>query len=130
MTEYVDGCSLSEFVAMAHQYISENKLHRDEYIECIKSIMWQLVHTIKWLHATMKCVHMDLCCDNVMVTGIRFVPGNYHEDDEEEDDNKDSDEERIYLEGRVSIKLIDFGVAEVTISKYVALRTCAISNNM
>ena len=99
MTEYVDGCALSEFVKRAHEYLSAEKLSRDEYSECIKGVMWQLVHTVKWLHSTMKCAHMDLCCDNVMVSGVHFVPND-------EDDT-------VRLEGKAVIKLIDFGVAEV-----------------
>lgn len=99
VTEYVDGCALSEFVKRAHEYIAADKLSRDEYSECIKHVMWQLVHTIKWLHSTMKCVHMDLCCDNVMVSGIHFVP--------------DPEDDTVQLDGKAVIKLIDFGVAEV-----------------
>jgi len=98
VTEWVEGCTLSEFVATAHEHIAAERLSRDEYTECIQGIMWRLVLTIKWLHSTMKCVHLDLCCENVMVTGIRFV---------------DDGDRRVRLEGAVAIKLLDFGVAEI-----------------
>jgi len=99
VTEYIDGMTLKEFVVQAHALIVAGKLSFAAVSAAVKGIMFQLVQTIKWLHGTYHCCHLDVCSDNIMVHNIFF---------EETAAGK-----RVTLRGTPKVKLIDFGVAEI-----------------
>jgi len=99
VTEYIDGMTLKEFTVQAHALIAEGKLSFAALSVAVKSIMFQLVQTIKWLHGTYHCCHLDVCSDNVMVHNIQF--------------QETGRSGRVELRGTPKVKLIDFGVAEI-----------------
>jgi len=100
--EWVEGVTLRTFMATAQSYLAEGKMTRKEYTVTVKFIMWQLVATLRWMHDAHNCVHLDLSLSNVMLTAI-----------DDRDIFLESKEGRISINGNVSIKLLDFGVAEV-----------------
>jgi len=68
----------------------------------VKFIIWQLIATLRWMHEAHQCVHLDLCMSNIMLTTT--------------DDRgifEASKDGKMRINSNLSIKLVDFGVAEV-----------------
>mmetsp|Transcript_48056 Transcript_48056/g.76979 ORF Transcript_48056/g.76979 Transcript_48056/m.76979 type:complete len:417 (-) Transcript_48056:501-1751(-) len=96
--ELIDGVTLTQFTASAHTLMCRNQLSLKEYSKAIKHILWQLVSTMHALHTVHHCCHLALRPENIMLLHANFVEradGSYAVDD------------------RVSLKVIDFGVAEL-----------------
>jgi len=72
VTEHVDGISLREFVDEAHALIRNGALDTKEWGKVVKFILWQLVVTVRWLHVTMHCCHLNLSLENVRVQNAYF----------------------------------------------------------
>ena len=102
VTEHVEGLTLQSFVEQAQSYLVDGTLSRSSYTMAVKYILWQLVTTIRWMQDVHRCVHLDLNLSNIMLTT---------------EDNNDifieSEDGQITLNDHLSIKLIDFGVAEI-----------------
>eukprot|EP01084_Bolivina_argentea_P203837 348074_1 len=96
--EYVNGQTLKQFVQKAHDYISNNKLDIKHYQKIIKYIFWQISAILHWMHSDMKCCHMDLTLDNVMLKNSDFT---------------ENDDGSVIINGAISVKLCDFGRAEI-----------------
>eukprot|EP01084_Bolivina_argentea_P211073 359103_1 len=98
--EYIESeMNLKQFVAVAHQHIAGRKLHLKRYQKVIKYLLWQLIVTIQWMHDDMRCCHLDLCMENIMLKNCDFI------------EHKDGG--YVTVNPSISIKLGDFGVAEV-----------------
>eukprot|EP01084_Bolivina_argentea_P096427 173369_1 len=97
MEHIENAITLKEFVDLSFNLMNECKLTMEEYSKTIKEIMWQLVNTIRWLHGVVQSVHLDICCDNIMLQNFEYT---------QSDDGLICNEE-------ISIKLIDFGVSEL-----------------
>eukprot|EP01084_Bolivina_argentea_P054453 99855_1 len=99
VTEYINTkTNLKQFIKTAHKYVVNGILSLKKYQQVIKYLLWQLAVTIKWLHVDMKCVHLDICTENIMLENCNFIA-----------DNKGN----IKVNPAISIKLSDFGVAEL-----------------
>merc|ERR1719242_118015 len=100
--EYVNGITLQSFVDQALIYLADGRLSRSSYTVVVKYIMWQLITTIQWMQDVHQCVHLDLNLSNIMLTS---------------NDSKEifieSSDGQIRIHSDVSIKLVDFGVAEM-----------------
>jgi len=97
----VDGMTLQKFVEHTRELIGDGSISQSSHAATVQFIMWQLVTTIRWMHEAQQCVHLDLNLSNVMLTA---------------DDDRgifiESDDGSVTVNGNVSIKLLDFGVAE------------------
>eukprot|EP01083_Nonionella_stella_P146151 459261_1 len=99
--EYIESeTNLKQFVSLAHRYISDGLLTLKEYKKAIKYLCWQLAVTMDWLHNSMHCCHLDICCDNIMLQNCSF---------------KKLRNGSLAINPRISIKIVDFGVAEMFI---------------
>mmetsp|Transcript_16730 Transcript_16730/g.26563 ORF Transcript_16730/g.26563 Transcript_16730/m.26563 type:complete len:640 (-) Transcript_16730:392-2311(-) len=97
--EYIDGdCNLQQFTEIAHQYIAEGKLKLKAYQKIVKYIFWQLVAVLYWLHRDMKCCHLNLTLENVMLQNAQFI------------ENEDG---TVSVNPSISAKLVDFGRSEL-----------------
>eukprot|EP01083_Nonionella_stella_P017451 48824_1 len=97
--EYIDSrMNLKQFVSQCNRYIQTGELCFKEYQKMIKYVMWQLFVTVQWMHISMRCCHLDLCMENIMLSSNPFCcDGNG----------------TIHIDRNITIKLCDFGVAEV-----------------
>merc|ERR1719499_1524921 len=100
VTQWVDGMNLRKFSTTAHELIRDGKLSAKDWSKTCKFIMWQLVATIRWLHDVYHCCHLDLVLENVMIENAEFIP-------------KDENSGTMSVSTTLSVKLIDFGVAEI-----------------
>jgi len=105
VTEYVEGITLSKFVADAFEHIAAKQLSYSKYRLCVRSIMLQLIDTVACLHGVYKCCHLDLCLDNVLVHNIEVT--------KVETDNGKPGKYALQIIGSPKVKLLDFGVAEI-----------------
>eukprot|EP00484_Ammonia_sp_Unknown_P002370 CAMPEP_0197074308 /NCGR_PEP_ID=MMETSP1384-20130603/211042_1 /TAXON_ID=29189 /ORGANISM="Ammonia sp." /LENGTH=662 /DNA_ID=CAMNT_0042513149 /DNA_START=201 /DNA_END=2190 /DNA_ORIENTATION=+ len=97
--EYIDGdCNLQQFTEIAHQYIAEGKLKLKAYQKIVKYIFWQLVAVLYWLHRDMKCCHLNLSLENVMLQNAQFT---------------ENDDGTVTVNPSISAKLVDFGRSEL-----------------
>merc|ERR1712228_775615 len=97
--EYVEGeHNLADFVKKAFELMRENKLSKSEYHKTIKNLLFQIVSTIHWLHDVMKCTHLNLCLENIMISNAEWIRST----DSLYKMNKD-----------ITIKLGEFGVSEL-----------------
>eukprot|EP01084_Bolivina_argentea_P257085 433042_1 len=97
MEHIQSNMNLKQFVLTCHQHIQRNKLKRSHYQQIIKYLLWQLAATLHWLHNDMKCYHLDLCPENIMLNHVMFVPNN---------------DETLSIHRKIGIKLVDFGASE------------------
>jgi len=97
--EYAGSMNLAQFQEKAQQYLKEKRLSRTEYLKVIKFMSWQIAVTLKWMHDMMSVCHLDLCLENIMVNDDAFI---INEDDKS-----------VRLNMMTSIKLCDFGEAEL-----------------
>jgi len=102
VTEYVEGITLREFMEQAVQYIGDGSLSRKKYICSVKSILWQLVSTLRWMHEAHRCVHLDLTMSSIMLT-----PENHMQIFEQAVKGK------MAINKSLIVKLVDFGVSEI-----------------
>eukprot|EP01084_Bolivina_argentea_P078440 142328_1 len=66
--QYVESeTNLKQFVQTAHKHIKNNKLKLKQYQKIIKYLYWQLIVTVHWMHNDMKCAHLDVFTENIMV---------------------------------------------------------------
>eukprot|EP00488_Nonionellina_sp_1-RS-2012_P003536 TRINITY_DN754_c0_g1_i1.p1 TRINITY_DN754_c0_g1~~TRINITY_DN754_c0_g1_i1.p1 ORF type:complete len:212 (+),score=64.59 TRINITY_DN754_c0_g1_i1:549-1184(+) len=63
----------------------------------MKYLLWQLFVTVQWLHSSMKCCHLDLCTENILLQNANFIESG----------------DIMIIDRSISIKLSDFGVSEV-----------------
>eukprot|EP01083_Nonionella_stella_P030849 84534_1 len=69
-----DKCmNLKQFVELAHKYIRNGQLHIRKYLQMIKFLFWQLFVTMRRLHDDMRCCHLDLKLEHVMLKDAEFV---------------------------------------------------------
>jgi len=98
VTEWVQGMTLQDFIAAAHELMRRDRLSTKEWNKTIKYIMWKLMSILRWLHDVMHCCHLDLTAQNVMITKLKWI---------EKGDGK------VTIDNHITLKLIDFGVAEI-----------------
>jgi len=98
VTEFVDGCTLDQFVRKAFELMDAKRLSPELYRKCVKFIMWQMVTTISWLQSDFHCCHMDLCLENVMVHNVHWT---------------ELSDGRVTMNPNPKVKVVDFGVAEI-----------------
>eukprot|EP01084_Bolivina_argentea_P054452 99852_1 len=99
VTEYINTeTNLKQFIQTAHKYIANGILPLKQYLKVVKYLLWQLAVTIKWLHVDMSCVHLDICPENILLENCNFVTDNNG---------------KVKVNPAISIKLADFGVAEL-----------------
>eukprot|EP01084_Bolivina_argentea_P207436 353916_1 len=99
VTEYISSeMNLKQFISKCNTYIKNGKLSLRHYHRVIRYLLFQLFVTIEWLHSSIHCCHLDLICDNIMISDAEFT----------EDING-----QITINKNPSIKLCDFGVAEI-----------------
>eukprot|EP01084_Bolivina_argentea_P227327 383927_1 len=98
VSEKANGMTLADFNQKAHQLIAGKKLKVKFWRKIVKYIFWQLSSIIYWLHEDMKCCHLDLNLNNIMVCNADFIE---HEDG------------TITVDTNINIKLIDFGLSEI-----------------
>lgn len=96
--EYVSDMNLRDFILRAHKYIRSKQLKIKEWRKICKYLFWQLCVTMYWMHNDLNCCHLDLCLENIMIENGNFIA---------------CDNGKIKIDNRVSIKLCDFGRAEV-----------------
>eukprot|EP01084_Bolivina_argentea_P027981 52037_1 len=97
--EYVDcSTTLKKFVSHSDQLLRSNKLCRSEYVKMIKSIIRSLAVTTSWLHNVIRCIHLDICMENVMLQNCEYI---------------ETDSGSLKANDAISIKLVDYGVAEL-----------------
>jgi len=99
VTRYVQGLTLKELTLRARELIRDGRLCQTQWLRTVKSLIWQLTVTLRTLHDVYRCCHLDVCADNVMVSGVDFV-------------EMDDCTVRIADES-MEVVLIDFGVAEL-----------------
>lgn len=99
VTEYVEGMNLAQFVREAFSLMTQGRLSRIDYQKTVKYLFWQMVTTMRWLHDVCHTCHLDLNPANIMLSNAEFVP--------EYDGSV-----RVKPSAAISIKLLDFGVAE------------------
>eukprot|EP01084_Bolivina_argentea_P211070 359100_1 len=63
----------------------------------MKYLLWQIYVTVECLHV-MRCVHLDLCMENIMLQNASFIMQNNGE---------------LIINPKIGVKLVDFGVAEL-----------------
>mmetsp|Transcript_49772 Transcript_49772/g.79352 ORF Transcript_49772/g.79352 Transcript_49772/m.79352 type:complete len:452 (-) Transcript_49772:97-1452(-) len=79
LTEYVEhGINLKQFVDKSWLLIRAGKLKYSHYVKIMKYIYWQIVCTMQWLHVEVKCCHLNLCLQNVVIQNGNFI--NSHDD--------------------------------------------------
>eukprot|EP00483_Globobulimina_turgida_P012004 UN12026 len=97
--QYIDSeINLKQFISKSRLYIKCGKLSLKEYQTMMKYLLWQLFVTVQWLHISMRCCHLDICTENVLVHNANFIQ---------------TDDGTVSIDPKISIKLCDFGVAEV-----------------
>eukprot|EP01083_Nonionella_stella_P019960 55401_1 len=99
VSEYVGDCTLNQFVRQCHQLIRDDKLKLSDYKIVVKFMFWQVSLTTHWMHNDMKCCHLDLCLENIIVQNCTFIVNANTGD--------------ISIDPNISIKFVDFGLAEV-----------------
>ena len=99
--EYVGKYNLSQFTTKAHQYIKEGKLSSKDWKKIVRFLFWQIAVTINWFHQDLGICHLDLKLENIMVKNGNFI------------ETKIGNSTRISIDCNVSIKICDFGVAEI-----------------
>eukprot|EP01084_Bolivina_argentea_P312938 541827_1 len=96
--EYIESeTNLKQFVTAASKHIKNGKLARNQYQKMMKYLLWQLYVTVEWLHV-MRCAHLDLCMENIMLQNASFIMQNNGE---------------LIINPKIGVKLVDFGVAEL-----------------
>eukprot|EP01083_Nonionella_stella_P200934 735409_1 len=96
--EYIESeTNLKQFVTAARKHIKNGKLARNQYQKMMKYLLWQLYVTVEWLHV-MRCAHLDLCMENIMLQNASFIMQNNGE---------------LIINPKIGVKLVDFGVAEL-----------------
>lgn len=71
--EYGGDTNLAEYTKTAHQYISEKRLKLKDWRTVVKYIAWQLAVSLYWMHHDMKCAHLDLTMENIMIQHGEFM---------------------------------------------------------
>eukprot|EP01084_Bolivina_argentea_P019007 35389_1 len=105
--EYIASeTDLKQFILKAKRYIQCGKMDIKAYQKTMKFLLWQLFVTVQWLHLSMKCCHLDLCLENVLLKNANFIETNHG----------------IVIDQRIAIKLSDFGVSEVFKKDYLCLK--------
>eukprot|EP01083_Nonionella_stella_P010588 30135_1 len=101
--KHIDGnaMNLKQFVDEAHRYIQNGQLTITDYLQTIKYIFWQLFVVFHWMHDQMSCCHLDLKLEHVMLKAKGAVF------------NMDPKTNQVTVHRRVTIKLCDFGSAEL-----------------
>eukprot|EP01084_Bolivina_argentea_P090888 163691_1 len=98
VTEYVcSEINLKQFVTKAQKYIHNGTLDYKQYKKVIKYILWQVFVAIQWLHESVHLCHLDLGMENIMLKNAKFIKSKTG----------------ISIDPNISIKLTDFGVAEI-----------------
>ena len=96
--QHVDGQTLRHFIDSAHQHIVDGKLQSKVYAKAIKFIMFQCMALLHWMHSVAHCCHGRVTVDSIMLQNAKFI----------EDHNG-----KLKVDPNLSIKLVDFGVAEI-----------------
>lgn len=96
--EYVGKYNLLQFTQKAHQYIDGKKLSLKEWKKIVRFLLWQIAVTLYWLHQDLRICHLDLKLENIMVKNGNFIIEN---------------ENMYHIDSKISIKIGDWGVAEV-----------------
>jgi len=99
VTEHVEGISLGQFVEDAFSLMTQGRLSRIDYQKTVKYLFWQMVTTMRWLHDVCHTCHLDLNPTNVMLRNATF-------------EAEYEGSMRLKPSAAISIKLLDFGVAE------------------
>eukprot|EP01084_Bolivina_argentea_P025756 47896_1 len=101
--KHIDGnaMNLKQFVDEAHRYIQNGQLTITDYLQTIKYIFWQLFVVFHWMHDQMSCCHLDLKLEHVMLKAKGAVF------------NMEPKTNQVTVHRRVTIKLCDFGSAEL-----------------
>eukprot|EP01083_Nonionella_stella_P065516 171743_1 len=94
-----DAINLKQFVSRALGYIDSGQLEIKDYILMIKWIFWQLFVLFHWMHQVMRCCHLDLKLEHVMLKGAAFI---IH-----------PETNLVTVHRGVTIRLCDFGSAEL-----------------
>jgi len=93
------GSSLFDFVVKAHQLIACDKLDVSEWHKCVKVIYKQLLDALQYMHSE-GIVHYDISLENMVINDVELI--------EDVDTSKIS-----FVTERISVKVIDFGLADV-----------------
>lgn len=109
VTRYVDGMQLGEFVAKAHAHINEGRLSRAEYLGHIRPVFRQLVELLSALHSVHGCAHLDICAENLLISGVRFI--------------ETGPRSKVTIRREIKITMVDFGFAEL-FERYKAYFGC------
>eukprot|EP01083_Nonionella_stella_P085123 235880_1 len=72
VNEFAGDLTLNEFVHMGHQHMTHKRLSSKKWKRVIKLIFWQIALNVHWLHHEMKCCHLALTPNNVMLSGELF----------------------------------------------------------
>eukprot|EP01083_Nonionella_stella_P271000 917957_1 len=89
--------NLKQFIAQAKQHMANGKLSIEEYQKAVKQLMWQLFTTVQWLHVSIKCCHLKLRLENILVENASFI----------------TTKNGMIIDSNISIKLCDFGVSDL-----------------
>eukprot|EP00484_Ammonia_sp_Unknown_P000368 CAMPEP_0197022662 /NCGR_PEP_ID=MMETSP1384-20130603/3479_1 /TAXON_ID=29189 /ORGANISM="Ammonia sp." /LENGTH=263 /DNA_ID=CAMNT_0042450741 /DNA_START=26 /DNA_END=814 /DNA_ORIENTATION=- len=98
VTEFVDAtCDLRTFITRAHHYIARGLLSVKSYRSVVKFLFWQLAVSIAWLHDSMRCAHLNLCMENIMVSNVHFLVDA---------------QGKVSIDDTIAIKICGFSVVE------------------
>eukprot|EP01083_Nonionella_stella_P053781 142134_1 len=96
--EYVASeTNIRQFISRAKQRITNGTLSTKQYRKMVKCLLWQLFVTVQWLHLSMKCCHLNLCLENILLENANFI----------------KTKNGVVIDPNISIKLCSFGVAQV-----------------
>ena len=98
VTEYAGKYNLEQFSRRAHKYLKEKKLSLKEWKKIVRFIFWQISVTLYWLHLDLGICHLDLRLENILLKNAKFI----------QDKNGN-----VTISQNITIKLTDFGVAEI-----------------
>eukprot|EP00488_Nonionellina_sp_1-RS-2012_P004179 TRINITY_DN9338_c0_g1_i1.p1 TRINITY_DN9338_c0_g1~~TRINITY_DN9338_c0_g1_i1.p1 ORF type:complete len:220 (+),score=41.71 TRINITY_DN9338_c0_g1_i1:31-690(+) len=113
--EYGGDHTLQEFIQTAHGYIQQNKLRLKNWRITVKFIFWQIAVMMYWLHNDMNTCHLDLNVDNISIKNGNFL---LHKKDGS-----------ITVDSKgLTVKLSDFGFAEIFLLRMMKKITIAYSN--
>eukprot|EP01083_Nonionella_stella_P140642 431702_1 len=97
--EHAGNTNLATFSQKAHALIAQNQMRHKYWKKIVKWLFWQLSLAIHWLHNDIRCCHLDLKLDNIMIVNGTFI------------ENKDDG--TFTVDPNIQIKLVDFGLAEM-----------------
>eukprot|EP01083_Nonionella_stella_P151146 482575_1 len=98
------GSSLFEFVKQCHTLITQGLLHIDIWHAFCKTAMQQIVSLIDWMHNTMHCCHLDISLENLVIQNVKISMNT-------------GTNKIVKFNHNFQIKIIDFGVAEVFMTR-------------